>query len=74
MSNTTETAARISPTPHERSELSRAATAFYARGANPEGHLCSVVCALADVPLSQFDAAMAAYRAWLVFDLPKGGA
>lgn len=58
-------------TAHEAGEFSRAAKAMYSRGANELGHLLSAVAAKKTVPLSQYDRAAGAYRAWLVFDEPR---
>jgi hypothetical protein len=60
-------------TDHEAAEFARAAQAMYKRGQNHIGHLLSAVSAVREVPLHQYDRAAAAYRAWLVFDEPKGG-
>ncbi len=57
---------------HEVNEFSRAAAAMYKRGQNDLGHLLSATAAVRTVPADQYDRAAAAYRAWLVFDEPKG--
>jgi hypothetical protein len=44
---------------------------MYARGRNDLGHLLSGVAASSVVSPDRYDAAAAAYRAWLVFDEPK---
>lgn len=69
---TTQAAGTMTLTANEISEYQRAAKALYARGATEQGTLLSVVAAKKTVPTEQFDRAGKAYRAWLVFDEPKG--
>jgi hypothetical protein len=59
-------------TDHEAAEFARAAQAMYKRGQNDLGHLLSATSAVRHVPIVQYDRAASAYRAWLVFDEPKG--
>ncbi len=60
--------------PHEVAEWSRCAKALYARGMNDGAHIVSAAAALRVLPIAQYDRAASIYRAWLVFDEPKGKA
>ena len=63
-------------THHEVMEWGRAAQAMYARGQNDLGRVLSATAAIGehvDIGLGEYDRAATIYRAWLVFDEPKGG-
>lgn len=66
----------ITPTDHEKLEWARCAQAMYAREENANGHKLSAAAALphgAVMYAEKYDQVAAIYRAWLVFDEPKGG-
>ena len=60
-------------TQHEQVEFGRAAHALHERGAHVEGRALSEVAGKTIVNDQDYDRAAALYRAWLVFDEPKGG-
>lgn len=63
----------IELTTHEAAEFRRAAEALRQRGAVAEADLlANVIGRLDPVEVAQFDRAAETYRAWLVFDEPKG--
>lgn len=67
-------ATRMHPTTHERAELRRCADAMQRRGETAMAERMERVARFPWVLSTEFDPVMKAYRAWLVFDEPKGGA
>lgn len=61
----------ITITEHEKTEWSRYAQAAYVAGRNDIGHKMSVAASLpkgAQMTVSNYDALMSSYRAWLTFN------
>lgn len=64
----------ITPTEHEKAELSRCAQSMYSRDMNEQGHMLSAMASMprgAKTTTERYNEAMSVYRAWLAFDEPK---